>query len=81
MFHVKHSERVEDMKKPRISQEIELINIVKEMWDVPQEVAEKQVFKMIIEFEKLFDEQPTIVDMLNPRDFMPSLAELRERGL
>lgn len=81
MFHVKHSERVKDMKKPRISEEIELINIVKEMWDAPQEVAEKQVFKMIIEFEKLLDEQPTIVDMLNPHDFMPSLTELKERGL
>lgn len=69
------------MKKPRISEEIELINIVKEMWDAPQEVAEKQVFKMIIEFEKLLDEQPTIVDMLNPHDFMPSLTELKERGL
>ena len=69
------------MKKPRISEEMELINTVKEMWDIPQEVAEKQVFKLIIELEKLFDDTPPIVDMLNPHDFMPSIAELKERGL
>lgn len=81
MFHVKHLERVKDMKKPRISEEMELINTVKEMWDLPQEVAEKQVFKLIIELEKLFDDTPPIVDMLNPNDFMPSIVELKERGL
>ena len=83
MFHVKHSERVKDMiKRHRISDEVKIIEAITSLFGVEYDDAETAFLKMKIELEKKYaNTSPATVDMLNPRDFMPTLAELAERGL